>query len=70
MEKISILTQDEVTYLDNNMYQTPFIIYDQQGIEENTKRFYKAFDRAINFQNYFAIKACPNPTILNILTKI
>lgn len=70
MEKISILTQDEVSYLDNNMYQTPFIIYDQQGIEENTKRFYKAFDRAINFQNYFAIKACPNPTILNILTKI
>lgn len=48
-------------------YPTPFYIYDEKGIRENAKRFYKAFSWAPNFKNYFAVKACPNPYILKIL---
>lgn len=48
-------------------YPTPFHIYDEKGIRENAKKFYKAFDWVPNFKNYFAVKACPNPYILKIL---
>lgn len=48
-------------------YPTPFHIYDEKGIRENAKKFYKAFSWAPNFKNYFAVKACPNPYILKIL---
>lgn len=67
MSKSFILTQDEVRNLDIHNHPTPFVIYDQKGIEENMKRFYKAFDWVLDFQNYFAVKACPNPSILKIL---
>lgn len=48
-------------------YPTPFHIYDEKGIRENAKRFYKAFDWISDFKNYFAVKALPNPYILKIL---
>lgn len=48
-------------------YPTPFHIYDEKGIRENARRFYKAFDWVPNFKNYFAVKALPNPYILKIL---
>ncbi|MDP3948220.1 MAG: diaminopimelate decarboxylase [bacterium] len=48
-------------------YPTPFYIYDEKGIRENAKRFYKAFSWAPGFKNYFAVKALPNPHILKIL---
>src|SRR3989344_9574441 len=46
---------------------TPFYIYDEKGIREKAKAFYKAFSWAPGFKNYFAVKACPNPYILQIL---
>lgn len=67
MDKYSILTKDEVRWLDINNHPTPFVVYDQRGIKENMQRFYKAFNWVLNFQNYFAVKACPNPSILKIL---
>lgn len=48
-------------------YPTPFYIYDEQAIRENARRFKKAFDWAPMFRNYFAVKAMPNPSILEIL---
>ncbi len=50
-------------------YPTPFIIYDEKGIREIARRLNKAFDwvEAGGFKNYFAVKACPNPYILEIL---
>src|SRR3989338_6546958 len=48
-------------------YPTPFHIYDEEGIRENARRFYKAFDWIPDFKNYFAVKALPNPYILKIL---
>ncbi len=48
-------------------YPTPFILYDEKAIRENARRFYKAFSWVEGFKNHFAVKACPNPAILNIL---
>lgn len=48
-------------------YPTPFHLYDEKGIRENSKRFYQAFSWIKDFKNYFAVKACPNPHILKLL---
>ncbi len=48
-------------------YPTPFHIYDEKGIVNNAKRMKKIFDWIPGFKNYYAVKACPNPSILKIL---
>lgn len=48
-------------------FPTPFHIYDEAGIRENAEEFYKAFNWALGFKNYFAVKALPNPYIMKIL---
>lgn len=48
-------------------YPTPFVIYDEKAILDNFKEFKEAFSWVDWFQNYFAVKACPNPTIINAL---
>ncbi len=48
-------------------YPTPFHIYDEKAIRKNARAFYQAFSWISGFKNHFAVKACPNPTILRIL---
>ena len=50
-------------------YPTPFLIYDEKGIRQIARRLNKAFEWVVGkgFKNYFAVKACPNPYILEIL---
>ncbi len=48
-------------------YPTPFHIYDEKGIRENAREFLKAFQWNKGFTEYFAVKALPNPYILQIL---
>lgn len=48
-------------------YPTPFHIYDEKGIRENVIRLKEAFSWNKGFKEYFAIKATPNPFIINIL---
>ncbi len=48
-------------------YPTPFHIYDEKGIRENARKLYKAFSWNKGFKEYFAVKATPNPYIINIL---
>lgn len=49
-------------------YDTPFHLYDEKALRENARRFYRAFDWVPGgFKNYFAVKALPNPYILDIL---
>ncbi len=48
-------------------YPTPFHIYDEKGIRENARKLYRAFAWNKGFKEYFAVKATPNPYILNIL---
>ncbi|MBR5115446.1 MAG: diaminopimelate decarboxylase [Lachnospiraceae bacterium] len=46
---------------------TPFHIYDENGIRENMRRVQKAFAWNKGFREYFAVKAEPNPVIMQIL---
>jgi diaminopimelate decarboxylase len=48
-------------------YPTPFHIYDEKGIRENARKLNQAFAWNKGFKEYFAIKATPNPYIINIL---
>lgn len=48
-------------------YPTPFHIYDEKGIRENARRLKAAFAWNKGFKEYFAVKATPNPYIINIL---
>ena len=48
-------------------FPTPFHLYDEKGIRENARALNKAFSWCEDFQEYFAVKALPNPAILRIL---
>lgn len=48
-------------------YPTPFHIYDEKAILANLHRFKKAFDWAPEFREYFAVKATPNPRLMQIM---
>jgi len=48
-------------------YPTPFYIYDEKAIIENVRRIKAAFSGFPAYKNHFAVKALPNPVILEIL---
>ncbi len=48
-------------------YPTPFYLYDEKGIRENAEAVQKAFSWNKGFREYFAIKATPNPYLIEIL---
>lgn len=48
-------------------YPTPFHLYDEKGIRENAKALLEAFSWNKGFREYFAVKATPNPFLINIL---
>ena len=48
-------------------YPTPFHIYDEKGIRENAKALKEAFSWNKGFKEYFAVKATPNPYLIDIL---
>ncbi len=53
-------------------YPTPFHIYDETQIIANSKELYNAMQNVgfSDFKNYFAIKALPNPYIMEILAEL
>ncbi len=50
-------------------YPTPFHIYDEKAIVDTVRKLIKAFDWAYDLQEYFAVKATPNPYIMRLLQK-
>jgi diaminopimelate decarboxylase len=49
-------------------YGTPLYVYDENKIRENYRRAKKAFEKYYeNFRFFYAVKACNNPAIANIL---
>lgn len=50
-------------------YGTPFHIYDEKAIKDNVRRLQAAFAWAPDFQEYFAVKATPNPHIMKFLAQ-
>lgn len=51
-------------------FGTPFHIFDEQGIIETGTKLKEDFKDVNGFQEYFAVKALPNPAILNIMRKL
>lgn len=50
-------------------YPTPFYLYDEKGVVENVRALYKAFSWNKGFKEYFAVKATPNPILMELLLK-
>jgi diaminopimelate decarboxylase len=48
-------------------YPTPFYLYDEKGIRENARKVRRAFAWNPGYCEYFAVKATPNPYILQIM---
>ena len=64
--KIPFVTREQLLEITKK-YPTPFHIYDEKGIRENARKLNKAFAWNKGFKEYFAVKATPNPYIINIL---
>ena len=48
-------------------YPTPYLLYDEKGIRENVRAINQAFSWNQGFREYFAVKANPNPFLLEIM---
>ena len=48
-------------------YPTPFHIYDEKGIRENAQKLKQAFSWNKGYKEFFAVKATPNPFLIDIL---
>ncbi len=66
MKKIPFITQQQAKELTKK-YPTPFHLYDEKGIRENARKVKQAFSWNKGFKEYFAVKATPNPVLLQIL---
>ena len=66
MKKIPFVAKEKLEEIVKE-YPTPFHLYDEQGIMENAGKLKAAFSWNQGFREYFAVKATPNPFILNIL---
>ncbi len=64
--KLPFVTKEQVEEIAKT-YPTPFHIYDETAIRENARRLKKAFSWNKGYKEYFAVKATPNPYILQIL---
>ena len=66
MEKKPFVKKEQVEEIVKK-YPTPFHIYDEKGIRENARKVKEAFAWNHGFREYFAVKATPNPFLINIL---
>ncbi len=64
--KPAFLTKEQAQEIAKT-YPTPFYVYDEKGIRENAEAVKKAFSWNKGFREYFAVKATPNPYLINIL---
>lgn len=66
MSKVPFITKERAQEIAKT-YPTPFHIYDERGIRENAKAVKEAFSWNPGFKEYFAVKATPNPCLIQIL---
>ena len=66
MDKRPFVTKEEVEKI-TKIYPTPFHLYDEKGIRENVKALKEAFSWNKGYKEYFAVKATPNPFLIDIL---
>ncbi len=68
MSKKTFITKTQVEEITGK-YPTPFHIYDERGIRENARAVKEAFSWNPGFREYFAVKATPNPYLMQILAE-
>ena len=66
MTKEPFVTYEKLKEI-NEAYPTPFYLYDEKGIRENAQAVKEAFSWNPGFREYFAVKATPNPFLIDIL---
>ena len=66
MNKKPFVTLEQLEEITKT-YPTPFYLYDEKGIRENAKALKEAFSWNPGYKEYFAVKATPNPFLINIL---
>ena len=66
MKKTAFLTLEKAKEITAQI-PTPFHLYDEAGIRANARALKKAFSWNKGFKEFFAVKATPNPYILQIL---
>ena len=66
MSKLPFVSKEQLDEIIKE-FPTPFHLYDEKGIRENAKALKEAFAWNKGFKEYFAVKATPNPFLINIL---
>ena len=66
MNKVPFVTKEQVEVIVKT-YPTPFHIYDEKGIRENAQKLKQAFSWNKGYKEFFAVKATPNPFLIDIL---
>lgn len=66
MEKRTFISLEQVKEIVKE-HPTPFHIYDEKGIRENARKLKEAFSWNPGFKEYFAVKATPNPYLMQVL---
>ena len=66
MKKVPFVTLDKLQEI-TAQFPTPFHLYDEKGIRENAKAVKEAFAWNKGFKEFFAVKATPNPFLIQIL---
>lgn len=66
MNKVPFVTKEQLKDIIKK-YPTPFHLYEEKGIRENARALKEAFSWNKGFKEYFAVKATPNPYLINIL---
>lgn len=66
MAKKTFVTKEQLDEIIKE-YPTPFHLYDEKGLRANIKALKEAFSWNEGFKEYFAVKANPNPFLINIL---
>lgn len=64
--KKPFVTKEQIEEITKT-YPTPFHIYDEKGIRENARALKEAFSWNKGYKEYFAVKATPNPFLIDIL---
>ncbi len=66
MKKEPFVTLEQLQEITKT-YPTPFYLYDEKGIRENARALKEAFAWNPGYKEYFAVKATPNPFLIQIL---
>ena len=65
MKKVPFLTLEKAREIAQQI-PTPFHIYDEAGIRANARALKATFSWNQGFREYFAVKATPNPYIIQV----